>query len=625
MAEPLEGTNTTVTLTPTPLPDLETAALPQWNLSDLFSGPDDSRISITLEEAGRDAQAFARSYKGKIARLAQEDAPGFARALGEYEAMSRIVAKPISFASLRFAADISPENGAFFQSIREKTTAATLPLIFFDVEMTEVPEDILRKAAAAPALADYAHYLQTVLARAPFRLTEAEERVLEEQANTGRRAFVRLYEEIIANFRFRMPGSDREQTLSAILDLQHDPDRNVRKASADALTEGLTPHSRTVTFIFNTLIQDKATDDRLRGFKYPEQARHLDNELSPETVATVVDTTVAGYPLVARYYKAKRRLLGLETLAHYDRYAPILSSEPNIPFEEARTTVLSAFRRFHPDYAAAASAFFDNNWIDAAPGATKRGGAFCSYITPDLHPYIFLNYLEKSSDVRTLAHELGHGVHSFVSREQTLLNFHGTLPMAEVASTFAEMLVYEAQETEETDPERQLAAAAQQIDSAIATIFRQAALYRFEQAIHAERKYGELSTARFGELWQEKVGEMFGDSVTMEEGHAIWWSYVRHFIATPFYVYAYTFGEMLAYALFTRYQSEGAEKFAPNFLTLLRYGGSRSPQELVAPLGVDLTDAGFWQGALSAFEKQVERFEQLAEQAVNNTGSSNRS
>ena len=603
-----------MTLTPT--------SLPQWDLSDLFSGPDDPRLFSTLKQARQDAETFATTYRGQITHLAENDAVGFAQAFQDYEAISQNVTKPISFANLRFSADSSPENGAFFQSIREKTTAATMPILFFDVELTEVSEDVLRRAASDPTLATYAHYLQTVIARTSFRLTEAEERVLEEQSNTGRRAFVRLYEEIIANFRFRMPGSDEDLTLSAILDGQHDPDREIRKASADALTEGLAAHERTITFIFNTLLQDKATDDRLRGFAYPEQARHIDNELSPETVATVIDTTVAGYPLVARYYEAKRRLLGLDTLTHYDRYAPILGSEPTIPFDEARKTALSAFQGFHPDYASAASAFFENGWIDAAMSQSKRGGAFCSYITPDLHPYIFLNYLGKSSDVRTLAHELGHGIHSFVSREQTTLNFHGTLPMAEVASTFAEMLVYEAQEKRETDPARQLAAAAQQIDQAISTIFRQAALYRFEQAIHAERKNGELSAARFGALWQEKVGEMFGTSVTLGPGHALWWSYVRHFIATPFYVYAYTFGEMLAYALFTQYQSEGAETFAPNFLKLLRYGGSRSPQELVEPLGVNLADAGFWKGALAAFEKQVTHFEALTDQAVRVTGSS---
>jgi oligoendopeptidase F len=611
-----------VTFTPTPPSEFDADSLPNWDLSDLFSGPDDSRIPSLLEEVRQDSERFAATYRGQIARLAKDDLPRFAQTFRDFEAINQKIAKPISFANLRFAADSSPENGAFFQRMRENTTSATMPLIFFDVELTQVPGDILKRAADDPALADYAHHLKTVLDRASFRLSEAEERVLEEQANTGRRAFVRLYEEIIANFRFKMPDSDKEQTLSAILDLQHDPDRAVRKVSSQALTDGLAVHSRTITFIFNTLIQDKATDDRIRGYAYPEQARHINNELSPETVATVIDTTVAGYPLVARYYEAKRRLLGLESLTHYDRYAPILASEPTIPYVTARESILAAFRDFHPDYAAAATAFFKNGWIDAAPSTSKRGGAFCSYITPDLHPFIFVNYLGKSSDVRTLAHELGHGIHSFVSRGQTPLNFYGTLPMAEVASTFAEMLVYEAQEKQEKDPARQLAAAAQQIDQAISTIFRQAALYRFEQAIHAERKNGELSTTRYGELWQEKVGEMFGGSVVMGPEHALWWSYVRHFIATPFYVYAYTFGEMLAYALFTQYQSEGAQTFAPNFLTLLRYGGSRSPQDLVAPLGVDLTQAEFWQGALAAFEKQVSHFETLTDRFTGSKGTS---
>ena len=605
-----------MTFTP-PLSDFDTNSLPTWDLSDLFSGPDDPRIFSTLETVKRNAETFAARYRGQIARFAENDASRLAQAFRDYEAINEAAAKPMSFANLRFAADSNPENGALFQRVREKTTEATLPLIFFDIELTQVPAEILQRAAADPALAGYAHYLQTVLARASFRLTEAEERVLEEQANTGRRAFTRLYEEIIANFRFTVPGSDAPLTLSAVLDLQHDPDRAVRKASAHALNEGLKTHARMITFIFNTLIQDKATDDRLRGYAYPEQARHLNNELTPEIVETVLETTEAGFPLVARYYEAKRRLLGLETLTYYDRYAPVTAKEPTVAFGSAQASVLSAFRAFHTDYAAAASAFFDKGWIDAAPSPTKRGGAFCSYITPDLHPYIFLNYLGKASDVRTLAHELGHGIHSLVSREQSLVNFHGTLPMAEVASTFAEMLVYEAEQKEETDKGRQLAAAAQQIDQAIATIFRQAALYRFEQAIHAERKKGELSTDRFGELWQENVGKMFAGSVLLEDEHALWWSYVRHFVATPFYVYAYTFGEMLAYALFTKYQTDGAAEFAPNFLTLLRYGGSRSPQELVAPLGVDLSDADFWKGALAAFEKQVTHFETLTAEAIN--------
>ncbi|MBC8101110.1 MAG: M3 family oligoendopeptidase [Cytophagales bacterium] len=594
---------------------------PHWDLSDLFEGPDDPRLFEMLDTVHLDSKGLAERYKGKVAALVADEPAALATAIQEYERISQAAAKPMGYINLRFAADSSPENGALLQRIREKTTGATLPLLFFDIELAQVPTEVLDRAGEASALAAYRHFLRTVSARAAYRLSEAEERVLEEQANTGRRAFIRLYEEMISNFHFSMEGWERPLTLSEVLDLQQDSDRSVRETSAEALTRGLAPHARTLTFIFNTLIQDKATDDRLRGFEYPEQARHISNELAPEIVDLVVETTVAGYPLVARYYEAKRHLLGLDKLAHYDRYAPIALKETPISFGSAQERVLSAFREFHPEYAAAAAAFFDNGWVDAATGPTKRGGAFCSYVTPDLHPYIFVNYLGKSSDVRTLAHELGHGIHSFVSRDQTLLNFHGTLPMAEVASTFAEMLVFESQQKQEKDLTQQLAATAQQIDQAIATIFRQAALYRFEQAIHAERKNGELSTARYGEIWQEKLGEMFGGSVTLEPGHALWWSYVRHFVATPFYVYAYTFGEMLAYALFTQYQAQGAATFAPNYLSLLRSGGSQSPQELVHPLGVDLADAHFWQGALAAFEAQVTRFESLAAEAAKNTGS----
>lgn len=597
------------------------AHAPAWDLSDLFHGPDDPRLDLTLAEAKHRAEAFASRYKGQIGRLAAEDAPGLSEALRAYEAILQESAKPATYANLRFAADSAPENGALFQRVRERTTEASLPLLFFDVELTQVPAETLAAAAAHPALANYTHYLTTVQARAAFRLSEPEERILEEQANTGRRAFVRLFQELTSNLEFTIPGKEKPLTLPEALDLQRDTDRTVRETSAAAITDGLQPQARTITFLFNTLIQEKATEDRLRGYAYPEQARHLGNELAPETVEIVVQTAERGHPLVARYYEAKRRLLGLDKLLHYDRYAPVVSDERIISFPLARDMVLSAFAGFHPDYAAAARAFFDNGWMDVPPRPGKRGGAFCSYVTPDLHPYIFLNYLNKPGDVRTLAHELGHGIHSYLSRGQSYLNFHGTLPMAEVASTFAEMLVFDARQAQERDPLALLGQYADQIDQAIATIFRQAALYRFEQAIHAARRSGELSVARFGELWQENVGAMFAGSVEMGPGHANWWTYVSHFVATPFYVYAYTFGEMLAYALYTRFRAEGAAAFAPGYLEMLRLAGARSPRDLVAPLGVDLDEPAFWQGALSAFEEQVTRFEELSKQAGKITSS----
>lgn len=585
---------------------------PRWNLSDLFASAEDPAIFETLTSVEHDAREFARRYAGCLAGLSSTE---LYETLREYERIRQTAVKPDAYASLLFAADASPEVGAFYQRVRETATRATLPLLFLELELSRLGKEKLNALADAPPLAPYCHYLQGVQNRAAFRLSEPEERVLEETANTGRRAFIRLFEEITSNLRFEVAGRDGILTLSQTLDLQESPDRRLRRASADALTHGLQAEGRTFTYIFNTLLQDKATEDRLRGLAYPEQGRHIANELTPEIVETVVQTSESGYGLVARYYEAKRRVLDLPELAHYDRYAPLLrpGDEEAIPYENGRASVLSAFARFHPDYEAAGRSFFDNNWIDAEARPGKRGGAFCASATPDVHPFLFVNYLNKPGDVRTLAHELGHGIHYKLSGHQSYLNFHSTLPMAEVASTFAEMLAFEgAQDALTTDAAR-VAALGERIEQSFATVFRQTALYRFEQAIHQERRErGELPTARYGELWQREIGKMFGSSVRLEDGHACWWMYIRHFVATPFYVYAYTFGEMLALALFERYKNEGTA-FVPQYLEMLRRGGSQSPAELVAPLGVRLDEPTFWQGAVRLLEAEVTAFEKLIE------------
>jgi oligoendopeptidase F len=584
---------------------------PSWDLTDLYSDANDPRIENAIAEVGAASQSFAEEYRGRVDTL---DAGDLDRAIAAYEAILAASAKPSAFASLAFSAESTPERGAFMQHIRESMTAATLPLIFFDVELTGIGADRLAEISKTAELAPHRHYLETVALSARHRLTEDEERILEEQSNTGRRAFVRLYQEITSALRFVVPGDEKPVTLSAALDLQYSPDRAVRKGAAEAITAGLQSHARTISFIFNTLVQDKATEDRLRKHGYPEEARHISNELTPETVEAVVRTAVGGFGLVSRFYETKRKLLGLPTLAHYDRYAPlpVKDVETEIPFETARERVLAAFTSFDRDtYASSAERFFAGSWIDAPARPGKRSGAFCAYVTPDIHPYILVNYAGTANDVRTLAHELGHGVHNILSGKQSYLNFHGTLPMAEVASTFAEMLVFQEQ-SRTASPEAQLSAYARQIEQGIATIFRQACLYRFEQAVHTERREkGELSVERIGELWQENVGAMFGDAVTLESGHALWWSYVSHFFATPFYVYAYSFGEMLALALFRRYQQDG-DAFTPRYLDMLRAGGSLSPHQLVAPLGIDLDDPAFWKGALDVFEDEVATFEKLA-------------
>ncbi len=586
---------------------IPSANLLRWDLSDLFTSPNDPRMLETLAAVQQEAEGFAEHYKGKIAELSPTR---LAEAIRIFERLEQTMARTASYAGLRFAADTAPENGALLQKIREQVTSASIPMLFFDVELRTLPAERIDSLMATPELADYRHFLEAVRAFAPYRLTEPEERILTEFADTGRRAFVRLHEELTASSRFPLPGKETPVTQAEIIHAMSDSDRVLRKVASDSLSTGLAAQGRTYAYIYNTLIQDKATEDRLRGYTYPEQARHLDNELSPETVEAVVSVSESGYPLVERYYSVKRKLLGLDRLYQYDRYAPLLAEEQTIPFVEARDLILDAFAGFHPEYRAAAAAFFENAWIDGPPAPGKQGGAFCAYVTPDHHPYIFLNYMGRPGDVRTLAHELGHGIHSYLSRGQSYVNFHGTLPMAEVASTFAEQLVFDRM-LEGATPEVRRAAYAEQIEQSFATIFRQTMLYRFEQSVHQERKSGEVPQARINALWQEGSNRMFGGSVHFEEGHGNWWMYISHFIGTPFYVYAYTFGEMLALALYRKYREEG-NHFAPRYLTMLRAGGSLSPAELVAPLGIDLTNRSFWQGALKIVEEQVAAFEHLS-------------
>jgi oligoendopeptidase F len=583
--------------------------LPIWDLSDLAAGPDDPQLFLALDVVSHAANAFSTRYQQQLATLSPIE---LAVAIAEYESLHQRAAKPLSYASLRFAADTAVENGALMQRLREKTTTATLPLLFFSIELGAINSKRLEELTEQPELENYQHYLNAIKLSARYKLSEAEEKIIEEKANTGSRALARLFRELTSALRFEL--NNAKLTLSEISNLAFDPDQSVRTAAAEALSDGLKPQLRTLAFIYNNLLQDKATEDRLRGFESPEAARHLSNELSEKIVETVCQSAEASYPLVGRYYQAKRKLLHLETLYHFDRYAPIApTAEPEISFDEAQRRVLQACENFDPEYAKIGREFFENAWIDAAPGPNKQGGAFCSYVAPDHHPFLFQSYLGKASDMNTLMHELGHGIHGALSRKQTLLNFHGTLPMAEVASTFAELLLF-AEEEARAEPEQRLALYAQTIESTFATIQRQTAMYRFEQAVHQQRKNGEISVEQFGALWQEKMGAMFAGSVTLGESHEATWSFIPHLIGTPFYVYAYAFGKLLAMALFRKYQKGGAS-FARNYLQLLELGGSKTPAELVAPLGVDLSDPTFWAGALELLDGWIVTFETLAEQA----------
>jgi oligoendopeptidase F len=388
------------------------------------------------------------------------------------------------------------------------------------------------------------------------------------------------------------------------------PDRAVRKAAADALTDGLKEQERTLVTIYNTLLADKKLEDRLRKYEYPEQARHLSNELDKETVDVVDGMCKSRSDIVARYYRTKRDIIGLPELTHYDRYCPLFDAEQEVSWEESRNIILDSFEAFDPLFRKLAEEFYDNNWIDAEIRPGKCGGAFCSGITPDTHPVILVNYLGKLDDVTTVAHELGHGIHSTLGHEQTYFNCCGTLPMAELASIFAEMLVFESV-VANANLKDKIALYAHKIEMIFASVFRQAAMFRFEQRCHALRRtQGEITPEQFGDIWQDEIQAMFEDSVTIGEQQRNWWSYITHFIAVPFYVYAYTFGELLTLSIFQMAKGQGSE-FREKYIQVLRKGGSISPHELMEIIGVDLKAKEFWLRGFEVIESMVAEFERL--------------
>lgn len=589
----------------------------RWDLSALFSGIDDPKIEQTWVEADRRATQFAETYRGRIHSDELTAAMLFA-AIREVERLAMDLAKPMTYANLLFAGDSSnPQNGAFLQAQMERGTGIQVKIMFFELEIQAIAEDRMAELLKDPALNAYRHFLEVTRTFSPYRLSEKEEVILEETANTGSRAWVRLFEELTSNhvYKLRRPGAPTIEEVSQeeVLTLLRDPDRNLRQAAADAFSAGLAEMQRVICFAYNTLLQDKSVEDRLRKHPYPEHSRHLTNELDKATVDIVVGLCKSHEDLVARYYRVKREILGLDELTHIDRYAPLFEAEEQIGYDAAQTIVLDSFGAFHPTMRDRAAEFFSKSWIDAEPRPGKGGGAFCSYVTPDLHPVILMSYLCKASDVNTLAHELGHGVHASLSREQSYFNFHGTLPLAELSSIFGEMLVFESL-MKTASSKDQLAMVADKCEGIFASVFRQAAMFRFEQKCHTlRRSQGELTAEQFGEFWHEEIQSMFGDSVKLGDQHRLWWSYVGHFFFAPFYVYAYSFGELLTLALYQK-AKEGGDGFSDKFIEVLRLGGSLSPQQLMDLLGVDLSSEAFWEGGFKAIDQMVGSFESLWKQ-----------
>lgn len=580
-----------------------------WNLTDLYAGVDDPRLGEDLRGLETRAEQFADTYRGRVGALSPAE---FATALTEYEAILRGEQFPGAFASLLFAADtLTPAHGALMQEVQEREVAISRHLIFFELELIAIPEEQFALLLGDPAVAAYRHYLEHERAARPHRLSEPEERILLEKSTTGREAFSRLFDEIIsaATFPLTIKGETTSLTEQEMLTRLYDPDREVRRAAAEGITIGLQERGRLFTFITNTMVYDKAVNDRLTHYATAEGARHLADEVDSATVQTMLETAVAHFGTVARYYRLKREILGLDTLYHFDRYAPILPDQTHVSWEEAQRIVVDAYTRFAPPLGQLTQRFFEERWIDAEVRPGKRGGAFCAGIAPDWHPYVLVNYLGKQRDIMTVAHELGHGVHDLLAADQRFLQYYPSLATAETASVFGEMLTFNALLAQTPEPRERLALLAGKIEDIFATVFRQTAMYRFEQDLHAARReQGELTVEAISDIWQRNVQAMFGDAVEMGDGHRVWWMYIPHFIHTPFYVYAYAFGQLLVMALYARYQQEG-EAFIPHYLDILRAGGSKRPAEIMALAGIDIAQRSFWEGGLRMIDDLVTQAE----------------
>jgi oligoendopeptidase F len=580
----------------------------EWDLTPLVDGDIDSGVQRQLDEAMERSGAFSSAYAGRMSEL---DSAGLRTAMEELASITELVGRAGSYASLRFATDTADaERGALLQHVQEAATEIETKLLFFELEWAALPDARADELLADESLSFCAHYLHSVRRYRPHLLTEPEEKILTEKSLVSHSSWTRLYGEQVAALRVAL--DDEELSLEVALSRLQSADREQRATAARAVSETLAPGLRTRAFIFNTLLHDKAVEDRLRSYPHWQASRNLANEASDESVQALVEAVRGRYDIPQRWYALKAQLLGLDRLADYDRAAPVLPQEVTFSYAEARDLVLEAYDEFDAQAGGVARRFFDERWIDAPVRPDKRGGAFCAYTVPSVHPYVMLNFTARRRDVLTMAHELGHGLHAALAQRQGVFQQSTPLTMAETASVFGEALVFGRLLEAAPDDDARLSLLAERVDGAVATVFRQMALNHFEHLVHTRRRTeGELSVDRINESWMESQTELFGDSVELTDGYRTWWSYIPHFINTPGYVYAYAYGQLLALSVYRRYTEIG-DAFTPSYLELLAAGGSRSPEQLAAIVDIDLTDPGFWDSGLALVEAQLSAAETLA-------------
>ena len=591
-------------------PKEKLGALPEWNLKDLYSAPDAAALKADLEASERAAEAMQANYAGKLAALADGGKGGkaLARAVREYEGLSDLMGRIVSYASLLYAADTSdPARQKFFGDIQEKITTISSKLLFFPLELNRLDDKVLESAMADPALGHYRPWLEDLRKEKPYQLEDRIEQLFHEKAVTGRGAWNRLFSETMTALRFDVDGEklSLEPTLNRLLD----QDETKRRQAAEALARVFKDNVRLFTLVTNTLAKDKEISDRWRGFADVADSRHLANRVEKEVVDALVAAVREAYPRLShRYYALKAKWLGRKRLAYWDRNAP-LPEEPtqSIGWDDAQKTVLKAYGGFSPRMAAVANEFFAKRWIDAPVREGKSPGAFSHPTVPSAHPYILLNYQGKPRDVMTLAHELGHGVHQVLANAQGPLMAPTPLTLAETASVFGEMLTFKKL-LANVDQKQRKAMLAAKVEDMINTVVRQIAFYTFERKVHVERRNGELTAERLNALWLEVQRESLGPAIELKPGYETFWAYIPHFVHSPFYVYAYAFGDCLVNSLYAVYE-RAADGFAERYLAMLAAGGTKHHSELLAPFGLDARTPAFWQGGLGVIERMIAELE----------------
>ncbi|MDZ4842403.1 MAG: M3 family oligoendopeptidase [Hyphomicrobium aestuarii] len=586
--------------------------LPEWNLDDLYRSPDDPALTRDIELAAQHSAALKADYQGKLAGIGSDGAAIY-EAIAAYEVLADLLGKIGSYSSLYYVGDQTDAARAkFAQDVGEKLTRISTDLIFFELELNQIADADLATALTHPMLARFKPWFDDLRKEKPHQLDERTETLFTEKAQTGRGAWNRLFNETMAGLKFDVAGVAEPLSLEPTLNLLSNPNGERRKAGAEALAKTLGNNTRLFTLITNTLAKDKEISDRWRGFKDVADSRHLANRVEGPVVDALVASVRAAYPRLShRYYAMKAKWLGMDKLAHWDRNAPLPEkSDRVIAWPQAQAMVLDAYGDFAPEMAGIAKQFFDKRWIDAPVRPGKAPGAFSASTVPSVHPYVLMNYQGKTRDVMTLAHELGHGVHQCLASHQGPLLSSTPLTLAETASVFGEMLTFQRLLAETTDARERKALLAGKVEDMLNTVVRQIAFYSFERRVHEARRQGELTSDQLAAIWMDVQSESLGPAIDFKPGYEVFWTYVPHFVHSPFYVYAYAFGDCLVNSLYGLYR-ESHPGFVAKYFDLLKAGGSKHHSELLAPFGLDARDPAFWDKGLSVISGFIDELEAL--------------